>query len=211
MRVRFVLLALSAALGSATPLTLQFVGYGSGSLNGEMFTNQSFTFTFDTDTDVLFAPPYPGTTDDTTTPDISGTFTTTIDGMLVTATLSDLGVYDNPSEQRLGLWNEATDQDWLTITASPFASYNLMSSYSFDASGSEVTALAPVEGPVITNLGPLEITSATTLDFTATVTGATTPAPPTPGVATVPEPSTASLLLVGTGGILAGLVRRKRV
>ncbi len=206
MRVCFLFLVLSAALVSATPLTLTFVGVGTGTLDGITFTDQSFTFTYYTDTDVLFNPPYPGTTMDETTPDLTGTFSTTLSGLPVTVTLSDLGVYDNPVEERLGLWNESTDQDWLTITAPQFASYNLMSSYTFDASGSEITALGPVEGPLITSDGELQISSVSTLDFSATLGMAMPPTPTDP----VPEPSTASLLFVGTGGILLGLIRRRK-
>jgi len=230
MRVRFLLLALGAALVSANPLTLVFTGVGTGTLGSDSFTDQNFSFTFNMNTMAIIMPSdCPGEPTDYCTGDIPATFSTTLDnGMADTVTLDDIGVFVNPTEARLGIWQQSLGTDWLTITdttasspsKSPLATYtfSVPPDFTFDATGGEVTALSPTEGSLTTTTGlSLAITSATSLDFSGSVTPTVViPPPPTPGgtgtvgATAAPEPSTASLLLLGGGGILLGLYRRRR-
>lgn len=218
MAARFLLLALSAALASATPLTLTIVGIGTGSIGTTDFVDQSFTFTFDTNTTcsatitncIIYGPPSEPT--DYTTPyDTPSTFE--VDG--VTYTLDGAqAVFEHPgTEERLGIWQENTE-DWLTITDPAFADYNLQTDLTVVAPSSEVTALSGSTDPLLTSGGNLFITSiepGSNTTFTAMLgTTTTTTTTTTTLVSSVPEPSTASFVLLGGGALFLGLLRRRR-
>jgi hypothetical protein len=213
MKLRFLCLAFSAALASATPLTLTLVGIGSGTLNGVSFVDQTFTFTFNTDTTSILQPgSIASEPADWSTP--LGTAATIAIMGLPTATLTDgQAIFDHPSpENRLGIWQNL-DQDYFTITDPAFASYNFTSNLTVHAPATEVTALAnPTTNFITSTGGPLVLSSVmagSTVTFTATL--ATPPPPPTtpPTVSAVPEPSTASLLLLGVAGLGIGIFRKR--
>lgn len=217
MSARFLLLALSAALASATPLTLTLVGIGSGSIGGTSFVDQSFTFTFDTNTAcsatitncVMFGPSSEPT--DYTTPyDTPATFS--VDGNTYTLDGAQ-AVFEHPgSEERLGIWQENLE-DWLTITDPAFANYNLQTDLTVDAPSSEVTALSGTTDPLLTSGGNLFITSiepGSTTVFTAALATTTSTTGVISSAVTAPEPSSVSLLLLGGAGLCVGMIRRRR-
>jgi hypothetical protein len=203
MSFRLLLLfACLAAFASAAPLTLTIVGIGDGSLNGVSFVDQSFSFTFTTDTTDLVTPSTEPT--DESTP--AGTDATFSEGG-VTATLTGIqAIFEHPSsEMLLGIWQE-NSQDWLTITDPAFASYDLQSNLIVNAPAGEVTVLSVTgSDPMPTNLGPLYVSSVepdSVVTFTATVSSGSQ--------SQTPEPSTFSFLCLGGASLLIGLVRRRK-
>jgi hypothetical protein len=171
-------------------------------LNGVSFVDQSFTFTFTSDTTDLVVP-LSEPTDESTPAGTDATFM--VNG--VTATLDGIqAVFVHPgSEMRLGIWQEDS-QDWLTITDPAFAAYDLKSNLTVNAPASEVTALS-VTGmdPMPTDMGDLYISgveSGSTLTFTAALGSS--------GTTSAPEPSSFAFLCVGGAGLLIGLIRRRK-
>lgn len=223
MFVRFTLLAFTAAIVGAAPITIEFIGVGSGTVGTTSFVDQSFSFVFNTDTSNLMYGPSSEPTDWTTLPAFTTAYfnTGSITNDLVGGSVA---VFSHPNpEDRVGIW-QYNDVDWLTLTdgptgspdTSPLANYNLQSNLSLTLPASAVTLVGTLENnPLPTADGNLQFTSfdGATVTFSAQIT---TPTPPittttvtSTSLSTVPEPSTFTLLLLGGGGILAGSIRRR--
>jgi len=231
MYVRLLLLALAAAIVSATPLTISFIGIGSGTLGTTSFVDQSFSFVFNTDTSSLIYGPSSEPTDWATPSDTSAVFNV---ANVLNASLVSLGpiandalgstqsVFVHPTpEDRVGIWMY-NDVDWLTLTdgptgspdTSPLANYNLQSNLTLNLPASAATLVGTLEdNPMPTADGNLLFSSIepdSTITFKAQLNPTVTTTPPVPSDSTAaPEPSTLSLLLLGSGGILAGSIRRR--
>ncbi|PYT33649.1 MAG: hypothetical protein DMG58_06785, partial [Acidobacteria bacterium] len=95
---------LVAALVNADPLTITFSGTGSGSIGGNSYNSAAFTFTFESDTNLI------------TTPTCCATVFTTPGGTPATFWIAGIGsgtfmgdqaVFANPSPNELavGIWH----------------------------------------------------------------------------------------------------------
>src|SRR5437016_3886743 len=152
---------LLAALATADPLTITFSGTGSGSVGGNSYASSAFTFTFQSDTNQITTPPCCATA--FTTP--RGTPATFwIAGIGSGTFMGDQAVFSNPSPNELavGIWHYDMP-DWLVLSSSAFANYNLS------------TSLGPVSSPVAyafsgqfpSSLGTLNLSSASGVTYTA--------------------------------------------
>ena len=154
---------LLAALASADPLTITFSGTGSGSVGGHSYDSAAFTFTFESDTNLI------------TTPSCCATAFTTPGGTPATFWIAGIGsgtftgnqaVFANPSPNELaaGIWHYNVS-DWLSLSSNAFANYRLS------------TSLGPVSSPVAfafndsfaSSLGTLTLSSASGVTYTAVV------------------------------------------
>ena len=154
---------LVAALVNADPLTITFSGTGSGSIGGNSYNSAAFTFTFESDTNLI------------TTPTCCATVFTTPGGTPATFWIAGIGsgtfmgdqaVFANPSPNELavGIWHYNMP-DWLDLSSSAFANYDLS------------TSLGPASSPVAytfsnpfpSSLGPLTLSSVSGVTYTAVV------------------------------------------
>ena len=154
---------LLTALASADPLTITISGTGSGSVAGNSYNSAAFTFTFESDTNLITTPSCCATA--FTTP--GGTPATFwIAGIGSGTLMGDQAVFANPSPNELaaGMWHYNVS-DWLTFSSSAFANYHLS------------TSLGPVSSPVAfafndsfpSSMGTLTLSSASGVTYTAIV------------------------------------------
>ena len=154
---------LLAALASADPISITFSGTGSGSVGGTSYNSAAFTFTFESDTNLITTPACCATV--FTMP--GGTPATFwIAGIGSGTFMGDQAVFANPSPNELavGIWHYNMP-DWLDLSSSAFANYDLS------------TSLGPVASPVAyafrdsfpSSLGTLTLSSASGVTYTAVV------------------------------------------
>ncbi len=210
---RFLLLGVAAVLASASPITLTFTGVADGVLGSTSFTQADFTIVFTSDTDDLSRPPsFP--VDWSTPAGTPGIFAIMISGgpILTGSFTDDQAVFVHPApENDIGIWHYNT-ADWLAKQDSAFSSYDLRSSIGPVSTGvngwpgvlPDPAIPGSTDSHFTTTEGNFVLSNVSSLTFTADVT----PGAPTPS--TVPEPSTATFLLMGIGGLVAGTLRRKR-
>lgn len=176
-----LLVSLAAALGAA-PITYRFSGTGSGSVNGNAFTDNTFTVTLNADT-----------TNIANQPSIGALGILNLNGFI---NLSSIGTFQFSDPQFVFTFSTFVGFGNFTIGNSIMGSNPALSGYA-------LTPIAPLNigsntnlgqfGNVATNLGPLGFTSMSEVTFEAV-----SPAP-------IPEPS--SFLLMVPAALL--LLRRR--
>ena len=182
-----------AASGSATaqPITFTFTGTGAGSIAGQAFRLTPFTVTIGTDISAITT--YPGSPGTLAYLGLGGTIDL---GAFGVATFSDpLYVFNNVGASILG-FGTPTNFDLIDLIDASFPTYDLKSSF-----GPVVnfgTYFNSQFANVSTSLGSLTLTTIDDRTFQAAV-----------GTTTTPEP--AAIVLVATGLVALGAVRRRRM
>lgn len=158
---------LLTALASADPLTITISGTGSGSVGGNAYNSAAFTFTFESDTN-LIATPSCCTTAYTTPAGTPATFW--IAGIGSGTFTGDQAVFANPDPNELaaGIWHYNVS-DWLSASSNAFANYNLS------------TSLGPVSASAAfafndsfpSSMGTLTLSSASGVTYKAVVSSGT--------------------------------------
>jgi PEP-CTERM motif len=214
---------LFAAFASATPITLIFTGTASGTVGSTSFTNDTFNFTFTSDTTALVTPP--DDTEDIATPNpTANTFTIgSLSGSLTGLPTFPPAVFLNTTTQNVGIFFY-NDGDWLATASSEYtSSFGLVNNLTVDdpmiafvspsAMGStagDVTLTSVSDMTFQEIVTPAPTGSSGTTGTTGTIgsTGSTTPTGPLV-TSDAPEPSTLALLGIGFGGLLIGRLRRR--
>ncbi len=178
MIYRTVLFAgIFATVCLAAPETIVFSGTATGSVGATKFTNQTFTFTFTTDTTAIAPGTFCCTDNITTPPGTPASFTI---GSIASGDLTTIqGVFVNESEAQMGMWFYDT-QDWLDILF-PIGSYGLTTNFG-PVTGT--TFIFPDARPLPSTAGPILFTSVTGANAVVTVSTTPTPKPVISSVAT---------------------------
>ena len=119
MTVRLLLLAgMLSAFAGAEPITMTFSGVADGELGGAAFSQQQFTLTFTSDTNLVGHPCMNCTDEnDWVTPSaIDGAFSIAQVGSLFNVMgvfEDDQGVFANPATNDIGIWHSIPEFDWL--------------------------------------------------------------------------------------------------
>ncbi len=158
---------LLTALAGADPLTVTISGTGSGSVGGNAYNSAAFTFTFESDTNLITTPSC-CTTAFTTPGGTPATFW--IAGIGSGTLTGDQAVFANPSPNELaaGIWHYNVS-DWLSASSNAFANYRLS------------TSLGPVSSSMAfafndsfpSSMGTLTLSSVSGVTYKAVVGSAT--------------------------------------
>jgi hypothetical protein len=185
-------LAALATCARAAPITFTWQGWGTGTVNGAAFTDQSFLITVVTDTGLVIDDPFSAHGDISYIDPVAATVDIAGVGL---ATFTDPKcVLVNRTYGAIAFEQSGTLKDYLDLIDPVFATYGLDS------------PIGPVTGEpralwqwigLASDLGPITMSEGRDVTFIASMS-------------TVPEPSSAALLLCGglAGGLF--LVRRRK-